>query len=47
MLWIIPAAIHLVRRWKISSRSDVVMVVFCLLVTLAIVLPDAFFARPR
>jgi hypothetical protein len=45
MLWLIPAAIHLVRVWQIPSKSDVAMVVLCLLVTLAIVLPDAFFAR--
>jgi hypothetical protein len=47
MLWLIPAAIHLVSRWRIRSKTDVAMVVLCLLVTLAIVLPDAFFARLR
>jgi len=47
MLWVIPAAIYFVNRWKILSKADVAMVVLCLLVTLAIVLPDAFFARLR
>jgi predicted RND superfamily exporter protein len=47
MLWLIPTAIHLVSRWKSRSKADVAMVVLCLFVTLAIVLPDAFIARPR
>lgn len=44
MSWLIPAAIYLVRRWKAHSKSDIAMVVLCLLVTLAIVLPDQTFA---
>ena len=47
MLWLIPAIINLVRHWKIRSKADVAMVALCLFVTLAIVVPDTFFARPK
>jgi hypothetical protein len=39
MLWLVPAS-----RWRISSKADVAMLVLSLLVTVAIVPPDTFFA---
>jgi len=47
MLWIIPALIYVLLRWSISSKAEVAMVVLALLVTVAIVLPDTFFAQPK
>jgi hypothetical protein len=45
MLWLIPALCYVIFRWGISSKADIAMVVLSLLVTVAIVLPDTFFAR--
>jgi len=45
VLWFITATIYLAGRWKICSKTEWAMVVLSLFVTLAIVLPDQFFAR--
>jgi hypothetical protein len=47
MLWTVPALIYMIYRWSIRSKADVAMLVLSLLVTLAMVLPDTFFARLR
>ncbi len=39
MLWLIAAAILVTRRWSSFSKTDGVMIVLCLFVTLAIVVP--------
>ena len=39
MLWLIPAVIYIVKRWSSCTKTDAAMVVLCLLVTLAIVIP--------
>jgi len=45
MIWLIPALCYIVFRWGIKSKADIAMVVLSLLVTVAIVLPDTFFAQ--
>jgi hypothetical protein len=45
MLWSVPATIFLVARWKAATKMDKAMVLFSLLITAAIVLPDQFFAH--
>ncbi len=47
MLWIVPALIYVISRWRSSSKTDIAMVGLALLVTLAIVLPDTFFAQSK
>jgi len=47
MLWIVPALLYIRFRWRISSKAEIVMVVFSLMVAVAIVLRDMFFAQPK
>jgi hypothetical protein len=47
MLWLIPGVIYVLKRWKDVATFDKAMVISCLLITLAILIPDAFFARSR
>jgi hypothetical protein len=44
MVWQIPAISYLVARWKSKSMGDISMLVISILITIAIVLPDKFFA---
>jgi hypothetical protein len=45
MLWLIPALCYVIFRWRMCSKTDIAMVLLCLLVMVAIVLPDTFFAH--
>ncbi len=45
MLWLVPGAFYLIKRWKSHSTADVAMVVLSALVALAIIIPDDFFVR--
>ena len=47
MPWLVPATIYVVKRGKAASKIDKIMVLLCVLVTAAIVVPDNFFAGPR
>jgi hypothetical protein len=47
MLWLLPSAVYVVRRRRNISLIDGVMFVSSLLITVAIVLPDTFFAAQR
>ncbi|SRR6266478_5744079 len=47
MLWLMPAVIYVLKRWKGVSALDKAMVVSCLFITLAIIIPDSFFAGSR
>jgi hypothetical protein len=43
MLWLIPAAVYMLRRRHDIRALDVGMVACCLATTVAMVLPDKFF----
>jgi hypothetical protein len=43
----ITCCVFLTLRWSISSKADIAMVVLSLLATVAIVLPDTFFAQSK
>jgi len=45
MLWLVLATPYLVRRWNSHSKADILMVFFSFLSTLAVILPDQFFAK--
>lgn len=44
MLWLVPSAIYVGRRWKRTSALDAVMILSALLAAFFIIVPDKFFA---
>ena len=47
MLWLLPSAVYAIKRRRMLSLLDGVMLVLSLLITVVIVLPDTFFTVSR
>jgi hypothetical protein len=47
MLWLLPSAFYAIKRRQALSPLDGIMLVLSLLIAIAIVLPDRFFATHR